>query len=575
LDNNWLVDKVEFIGNSIDDKKLVDIMHLKPSSKGRKTIFNFIDMVEDLGILRSFYKSKGYVDAKVTLQDVVFDSLSHSVDIHIKISEGKPVRIRTVRFEIVKIQLDTIELLREMELIGEPADSALIHDGSLIIAQRLAMQGFWLSEIKTGIMIDTADNTASVVYFITTGPIIITGELYYYGLNNISQSLVKTVITLHENEVLSLSSIIEAERRLNETELFSRVEVKPVFVPGITSELQDTVEVPVVIDVDEKSVWLINGGGGYDSYNKWFLTFTTGYKNLFSKGHRLTADISVSKPENKIHLNYYYPYVLQRPHFLNVALFYEQQNQINFSGTFLGGHATFRENLSRSFITGQRLRIENVQSLKSKNSTTPIERKSTVALASIITKSTRQSSFDPGNTFYFSLFTEIAGPGLKWTNQFYKWEVDLRMYQAGFKKKMTAASALFVGNVDKYIKSELYIPVNELYRPGFNGTRPVRGYTLDELIDGNTKIENGGKCVVVLNIIDIRLNIYKWIYGELFVDSGKMWSSLSYFSFQDMKWAAGPGLLGNFSFGIFRLEYAIHLKSNPKGRILFSAGLPF
>jgi outer membrane protein assembly factor BamA len=80
---------------------------------------------------------------------------------------------------------------------------------------------------------------------------------------------------------------------------------------------------------------------------------------------------------------------------------------------------------------------------------------------------------------------------------------------------------------------------------------------------------------LIINVVEGRVVLYKWLTGAVFFDGGKVWAELSDFSFKNVQWSIGPGIMANTALGLLRLDYGVQLHKSPRGRVLFSVGLPF
>lgn len=152
----------------------------------------------------------------------------------------------------------------------------------------------------------------------------------------------------------------------------------------------------------------------------------------------------------------------------------------------------------------------------------------------------------------------------------------MRSYTTFRTRAFSISSAFFSGYVNGYASDKNEVPQQELFRPGFGAVRPVRGYKPEQVSpvdnEGNAI---GGKYTLIINFIEARITIYRWIAGAIFIDAGRAFSELSDFSFSDLRWSAGPGLMAETPLGLLRVDYGIQLHRSPQARVLFSIGLPF
>jgi outer membrane protein insertion porin family len=121
------------------------------------------------------------------------------------------------------------------------------------------------------------------------------------------------------------------------------------------------------------------------------------------------------------------------------------------------------------------------------------------------------------------------------------------------------------------------IPISDLFFAG--GATTVRGYQ-EQLLGPTLFDENGykttalgGKLLYLMNA-EVRLPLFWLIVGEVFLDAGNVWSEIEQFSFGDIKFATGVGLVLLTPVGPVRFEYGWKLtpESSDRTRGTFHLG---
>jgi outer membrane protein assembly factor BamA len=183
----------------------------------------------------------------------------------------------------------------------------------------------------------------------------------------------------------------------------------------------------------------------------------------------------------------------------------------------------------------------------------------------------RDNIFDPTKGMLATSDAELAGLIGVGTNHFYKLIMDVRGYfpVAHFLSVATAATA---GYVNGYGVDKAVVPPQELLYAGSETIRPVRGYA-----PGGVGDPAGGRLALVLNVLELRLAIVKWLKIAAFADAGSVWASRSQFALHDLSWAAGPGIRIRTPIGMLSGDVGVRLNGPTRGRTGFSVsiGEPF
>lgn len=334
----WIVGKVILNGNkNISDHTIIARMQQKPQSIiSKSTPFSLIQLLEDISSIQSLYKSKGYYDTRVKIDSLDYDSLHNTVMVTINIKEGSIITVDTISFS-GKAFLSEGALLRLIPLnTGDPLDSEKIALSIVSIRDTLNKIGFWYADVSYYSTIDTNDTSADVFFFTNQGPIVITGGLQYSGFNHVKPIVAERNLVFVKNQILTADLIRRSTRKLYETGLFKTIIIQPVDTLTV-SPVSDSVTLPLLINVEEGDMLLLSGGGGYDSYEKLYISLLIGYKNLFGTGHRISTQGKLSSALKGAYLNYMFPWFFDRPLNGYVTAYIERQDQPSFKGLFDGG----------------------------------------------------------------------------------------------------------------------------------------------------------------------------------------------------------------------------------------------
>jgi outer membrane protein insertion porin family len=323
-------------------------------------------------------------------------------------------------------------------------------------------------------------------------------------------------------------------------------------------------------------------GGGYGSLEGFYVSGEIGYKNLFGLGHRIGAVGRLSFNVRDIEITYSYPWFLTLPLYADFTSYLAYYDREAFEGFVGGGSAALSWRLGRHNTYRVWTRFDRLGDLDQPPPTEDfpeVPEASSLVFGAGIRRDKRDNPFYPGTAMFAYVEAEIAGPGISWSNQFHKTTGDLRGYVSLLEGRITLASAAYAGYVNGYGRDDEAVPPSELFEPGIDGLRPIRGYDADLLLpkdeNGNTR---GARLALVFTLLEVGFPIYWWFRGAVFVDGGNVWLQAQDFGgLNDFEWSIGPGLRLALPVGLVRLDYGIRLDGDIdlEGRVHFGVGLPF
>lgn len=570
----WYVGAIEFVGNdSIGRQVLLSQMQLQPPEFFIRDRYTFSILTDDIYRLERFYTSRGYLDARVRIAQVIRDSSAQGVYIRLRIHEGVQTVVDSVRFTSNEIFSDSALSQFVPLKENEPLDSLLYAQSGELIRDSLASRGFLFAEVDERIRYRENENTASVVYTIEEGPVVLVGSVEIRGTDVVSDRVVQRELLLDSGTVMTSRRISRSVRRLYSTGLFDFVRIEPVDTVSVPTDL-DTVVVPVLVQVQTADFLSLTAGGGYNTEDGLYATGEVSYDNLFELGHRVSVSGRLSYDLVSAQLIYSYPWFLDMPLFSDLMLYIERRDELEFTGLFRGGLFSLSGRLNPLTRYRVWLRVENTAWLEgvTPGPQFPERLRNNVALVGAgVTRDTRDNVINPGRGFFGIVETELAGPGIPWSDKFFKTKADARGYYALFEKRLTLLSALFAGYVRGYGEAGAGVPVQELFRVG-DEVRPVRGYP-------NTSVmaAMGGRLALVITPLEVTFPLYETLAGAVFVDGGYIWSNLDSFNLGDTRWSVGAGFRLSLPIGIVRFDYGVRLDGDLDldGRFHLGVGTAF
>jgi translocation and assembly module TamA len=174
--------------------------------------------------------------------------------------------------------------------IGDPALSVGIVNAELQLLTELARCGYPLaSTTKRRVEVDMANHTVEAATCMQEGPLSRFGPTTYFGIQDINPRFIERKVAWKEGCVYDADLIVETQRRLLKTELFSSV----LITHG--EELDQEGELPMKMRVTEAKHRQFSLGGYYATVDGPGVVGTWTHRNIRGMGEIVSAKIDFSK----------------------------------------------------------------------------------------------------------------------------------------------------------------------------------------------------------------------------------------------------------------------------------------
>ena len=573
----WLVKAVYFTGNTmISSSDLLSGMDTKPSSLFHKIKFSPSLLTGDIETIAYLYRDKGFLEIQVKAGEIIRDPSSRRVTVNIVISEGPQTRIDSVTIKGGAAFGEAgIRRFIQTKPFAPYSTIRLSYDQQTI-CDTMAARGYPLCAVERIDSVDSIAHTASVVFMVDQGPLAVAGPLAVSGEKKLRQVIVKRGVTFGQGDTLTTRRVLLSMRQLYETGMFKYVQIAtPITDSARQRRMTGPISLPVFINIEEADFYKVQGGVGYGTYEGVRLSLQTSYGNMLGLGRTLGLDGKYSRIIQSLHLHYTAPWFLFLPPTAEAEVYGEHHNEVTFAGYLEG--LTLSLFAKTSWNLGYRVFtsfewVNGVKEQPRQSMLAPmLHSNNTQSFGVGVTYDNRDNIFDPLKGLLVTSDAELAGLVGKGTNHFYKFILDVRgCIPVGHI--LNAASAAMAGYVNGYGVDKAVVPPQELFYAGSERIRPVRGYA-----PGGVGDTVGGRLVLVVNVLELRFAIAKWLKIAGFADAGFVWMSKALFSVNDLRWTAGPGIRIRTPIGMLSTDLGIRLNGPTKGKFGFSVsiGEPF
>ncbi|GAB5465016.1 MAG: outer membrane protein assembly factor BamA [Candidatus Kapaibacteriales bacterium] len=535
-------------------------------------------LADDLKKVIQFYRSEGYIDAAI-LSDTVIYNDDASVDINVKVFEGKKFYIRSIEFNGNTYFQDDQLMARliyrggdvynvtdfDMNLRGNPE----LSDASSLYYNTGFLQARFDKQDKR-----VAEDSVDVVINITEGERSKIRKVEIVGNDKTMDKVIRRELFTKPGDYFNRAAIIKSIRQLGVLNYFNpeTLQPQPTPVPG------DNTQVDLVYKVEERSTDTFNAQVGFAgnfgltasigfTFNNFSITepFKGGAGQVFNFNYERGGINNFQR----FNIGFTEPWLNGHPTTVGFNLFNSSFGFLDFQQDITGGNVNVgrRFRWPDDYWRGNWNFKYQVNDVAGSNSNFfRAGRNTEITIGQTFSRINTNDVFFPSIGSRFSLSTQfaMASIGLGETD-FLKNELTFDTYNPLFKYEDKDKIVLYLGARLGYlagIKSDTAINPIELYRMGGNGlagigVTPFRGYQ-----DRTIGPRNGGRLQAKYTA-EMRFSITQnpmpiYVYG--FAEAGNVWTGFSEVDPFDLRRAAGVGL---------------QLFLNPIGILGFSYGYGF
>lgn len=571
------VKEIRFSGNeNISDGTLRGQMNLKspgfPSFLRKGSEFNARILQLDRASIRKYYESKGYIYAAVSDSFEIIDR--KDIIIHVKVNEGKRIKIKEINIRGNDLIADT-EILRMFDSkLGEPLNPYLLRKDIAAVRTAYQTRGKPFAQFRNHL---TGDDEVTVVIDIKENDTIFLDSVLVSGTQQVKPEIVLRELTFNRDEKYNIEKIRESQKRIFETGLFSNVTIDPVRTDTVNKRLN------LIVNVRERKMRQLGGEIGFKQRRiagstepvtdlnvvaEWYNRnlFSTG-RLLRFKGNASVGITDISSGQTRFEASYTEPWILGQRAPTTFRTFIERERLIEpeeITLTRFGGDIALFKKYSEEFTARLALGITITRVIGDLSSALSDslgirEEDNQRSINLLIINDKRRNIFLPTKGSILSLDAKFAGGFLGGdTSDIYRAEVSWSRYQPFFlNKSWTIATRLKGGFISSFGKNTS-IPFFDRFFLG--GGTSVRGYEELQLQDFTLNPSGAvSRIYKLLSNIELRFPVFWRFGGQLFIDGGNLWDEFSRVSPTKLKYSAGVGFSLLTPMGPVRLDYGYKL----------------
>lgn len=568
----WTVASVSFEGNEVfTDGDLIGVMVTQPSRFLSPGPFYPSVLENDVGGLERFYRRRGYLQARIDGYEVGRDSTRRRVEIQIRISEGELTRTETVSVFGNTVFGDRLLLERIGLVTGDPLRAKVIEDATTAIMTMYANQGYLDARVRPDIQTNTETNLAIVDFLIEEGGQFRIAEIRTETLAKTKPDVVRRELLFEPGQVVEYSRLLRSQRRLYLTGLFESVFIRPQTPAGADSASKD-----ILIEVKERPSIELAAAVGYGTVERARGRLEITNDNIAGSARKARLVGEASFIKRGVEVSVTEPWTLGIPMRTDLSVSYSYIDEPGYELERKAAQISIGRRLSEHVRVSLAYRYADDKLIKLDVAEAPEDLSINLrTLAVSVVRDTRGDLFNPTSGTYLEWSNELAGAILGGTNTFAR-SVFRAKYFLSLTPSTTVGSAMELGWMDPLGRSD-EIPIGERFYTGGPNSLRGFGYQLVGPLDRKgTPV--GGSFKSVLNLIEIRQDLYKIIGCAVFIDVGNVWSEARSFHVRGFRPSGGGGIRINTPIGIIRGDLGVNFdrkKGEARAKFHFNVGQAF
>jgi len=572
-----IVSSIRFTGNTaFDDTKLEKEMLTRVPGLREKGIFVPQILEEDIRAIKVLYRKHGYMDTGI-IKEVTWGADKRNVEISLEIEEGVQTIVAAVRvagITAISVQ-EAYNALQMTE--GEPFRRYMMQSGENALSALISKKGYPHVKVTGEVEISEDRTKARVSYNVDEGVRVKVGHILYTGNFKTKKRILQREFKMAPGEPFSLEKLLQSQRNIRNMGIFNSVRFKAI---GLREKRE---EVHILVDLEEKKPYFIQGGAGYETNTGFYLHAKAGDSNLFGTNKDAWMAGEVSQIGYRSELGITDPRLFGTQIATTFGLYSEREEAFNqdFGTRSLGSSLGFSRTLFRhstarfDFLFEQREQFvrDSIGDTASSEDEDLFKPRSILVTTPSIRYDTRDSFIHPRKGILSSLSIDVSKGIRNSLDDFLKYLYDVRLFTTPFDR-LTFALLGRAGFIDPFGTAER-IPDDQLFFLG--GTSDVRGFRENML-----RIDPAGGPVGGLSMLggsaEARIDLGRNVEFTLFYDVGYVGSTYVESLSEDTRSSVGVGLRYITPVGPIGFLYGLKLapeEGESPGRLHFSIGYTF
>jgi outer membrane protein insertion porin family len=554
----------------------------------RKGAFDEEKFQADISRIRNFYRSKGFLDARVTSR-MDYSEDGNDMFVTVVIDEGKLYLLGELSIQGELAFPEDEVYFRTKVRSGDPFDLGKIREDVENVRTLYYDRGYMNAEIDIAQKYNASTDRMDLTYNIVAHDVVYVGMVNVIGNIGTKDKVIRREMRLYPGERYDGEKLKKSKERIYNLGYFEDV----YFDTSPTSRM-DVMDLNVT--VKETKTGEFSLGGGYSSVDA-FIGFVQlrqrnfdvmNFPTFTGSGQDLTIRAELGSHRTNYFIGWTDPWIFDLPYLFGFDLYRTEQSRSGDTGygydeTRMGGSLRLGKELTDNLNTGLVYNLEEVKiSDIADEATDALKREVGSNFISRITWNLkydiRDNMFSPTKGFVAGTSIENAGGFIGGDKDFYKFYGYLYYYHSIIENVVLELKGSG-GFVQDYGKSD-EVPIYERYFAG--GARTIRGYKERGVgpRDRGTNSALGGEAILIGNA-EVSFPVFKnLVKGAVFFDIGNVWEEADLKALTGakddagFKAGAGVGVRVRTPIGPVKLDWGYPLSDNyddkKEGQFYFS-----
>lgn len=472
---------------------------------------------DDLARIERFYKARGHYNAH-TSYDL---SLSKDkVTPHIKVSEGKPIRVATIEINVANPSPSPPQLDRSFKLpfkTGDVFDESSYQTGADDLLNLYMTHSYAHATIERHAVVEIGPLQAHVQYDVIPGSRCVFGRTKITGNRKVDTKLIEEQLTYTPGEPFDSRKLAASRSAILGLNLFSAVDIEQA------DNAADRTVVPITISVNEGPRHSLSAGAGYNTQTQ--LNASIGWTdyNFLGGGRQLSVIGTYSNVNSRFDVKLLQPRFFSPKSSLTLEASQQQQSYQTYTGNISGFDPHFNYRISSSLTASAGWRLDYMK-FNSVNPTTVAAiggfRRSGILSgpSAGVTFNNTEDPFNPQSGEILSLIGNLSDHSFGADYRYWRVLAEARKYRLiAWQTVLATRLKLGLSNTLGTIGD---VPLSERFYSGGEGS--VRGYGLRRIGPLSASDDPLGGLSLIEGSVELRRPLFWKLNGALFFDCGQV-----------------------------------------------------
>ena len=279
--------------------------------------FNEAELDRDITRLTMFYMDSGYINIKIEQPHIFLNPGGKTIDIVINLEEGNRYRISSI-----DIQGDLLfpkdKLMKMVHTTtGEWFNRSKLMEDIFRLTDVYTDNGYAFANINPETAINDKDKTVAVVFQINRGLLTYINKITIIGNTKTRDKVIRRQMRVWEGELYKENKIKESKDLIKATGFFDNVDISTS--KGTTEGNTEKMDLDVKVKEGHGGMAML--GGGYSSYQQFFVTAQIQLQNLAGLGTQLSLMAQVGGITKQYSISYFDPYFFDTKWSMSTSLY--------------------------------------------------------------------------------------------------------------------------------------------------------------------------------------------------------------------------------------------------------------